>query len=90
MNNNTSKGEPYRQRDHSHCWAQGKEPACGIPIERHTVCCLCELPRHSRVEEDREDEILDRIASERDSGVESGCKDPTCSCKEGNDWDKGN
>lgn len=35
---------PYNQADHSHCWAQKQPPACGIPLEIHKVCCLCELP----------------------------------------------
>lgn len=26
---------------HYHCWHQ-IPPACGIPIEEHTQCCLCE------------------------------------------------
>jgi hypothetical protein len=36
---------PYSQLDHNHCWNQGKSPACGLPLEGHTVCCLCAIPR---------------------------------------------
>lgn len=37
---------PYNQIDHHHCWNQGKEPACGIPLKKHKICCLCavEIP----------------------------------------------
>ncbi len=41
----TSHGIPYYQIDHSHCWNQGKKPACGIPLETHKVCCLCAIER---------------------------------------------
>lgn len=40
---------PYHQTDHIHCWTQGGEPACGIPLEKHTMCCLCALPSKKRV-----------------------------------------
>lgn len=30
----------YNQRDHTHCKDQ-EIPACGIPKEKHTRCCLC-------------------------------------------------
>ena len=26
---------------HYHCWNQTQPPACGIPLEKHTHCCLC-------------------------------------------------
>ena len=32
--------QPYNQRDHTHCKNQDV-PACGIPKEKHTMCCLC-------------------------------------------------
>lgn len=32
-----------RNGSHIHCWNQGKSPACGIPLEKHTQCCLCEI-----------------------------------------------
>lgn len=34
----------YEHISHSHCWAQGKDPACGQKIENHKQCCLCDLP----------------------------------------------
>lgn len=33
----------YYQTDHYHCWNQGKKPACGIPLEKHKICCLCAI-----------------------------------------------
>jgi hypothetical protein len=33
--------EPYSRRDHTHCWNQTSSP-CGIPLEKHTQCCLCD------------------------------------------------
>lgn len=45
-----SKEDYDRYYSHSHCWAQGGEPACGIPLETHKQCCLCdtksEYPYH--------------------------------------------
>lgn len=29
---------------HTHCWNQGKSPACGQKIENHKQCCLCDTP----------------------------------------------
>ena len=26
---------------HYHCWNQTQPSACGIPLEKHTQCCLC-------------------------------------------------
>ena len=37
----------YNYLSHTHCWAQYKKhgsSACGIPLEKHTQCCLCDLP----------------------------------------------
>lgn len=42
--------KPYYMTDHFHCWKQGKSPACGIPLEKHMVCCLCEKPRKGDTE----------------------------------------
>lgn len=43
-------GVNYSHVSHTHCWEQtmfmvendGK-PACGIPLEKHTQCCLCDM-----------------------------------------------
>lgn len=40
--------KPYYQTDHTHCWSQGKNPACGLPRDTHTKCCLCAIPRPSQ------------------------------------------
>ena len=34
--------EYERKYSHSHCWNQGKNPACGQPLENHKQCCLCD------------------------------------------------
>lgn len=34
----------YAHLSHSHCWDQKQPPACGIPLKKHTQCCLCDLP----------------------------------------------
>lgn len=44
---NTSTETNYNHISHSHCWDQGGNPACGIPLEKHTQCCLCDL-KHSQ------------------------------------------
>lgn len=33
-----------RNHSHYHCWHQDQPPACGIPLEKHTQCCLCDTP----------------------------------------------
>lgn len=33
-----------RDYSHTHCWNQGKSPACGQPLENHKQCCLCDMP----------------------------------------------
>lgn len=45
MGTSRMNDKPYYQVDHYHCWAQGGAPACGINLENHTKCCLCELPK---------------------------------------------
>lgn len=32
----------YERVSHTHCWNNQPSP-CGIPIEKHTQCCLCDL-----------------------------------------------
>jgi len=32
-----------RNHSHTHCWEQDHPSACGIPLEKHTQCCLCEM-----------------------------------------------
>lgn len=34
--------EYERKYSHSHCWNQGKSPACGQPLKNHKQCCLCD------------------------------------------------
>lgn len=31
-----------RNYSHYHCWHQEQPPACGIPLENHKQCCLCD------------------------------------------------
>lgn len=38
------RDNPYTHVSHSHCWAQKQPPACGIPLEKHDQCCLCDVP----------------------------------------------
>lgn len=40
-----------RDFSHSHCWNQGKSPACGQPLENHKQCCLCDTPAPQKDEE---------------------------------------
>jgi hypothetical protein len=37
------RGMNYGGIDHYHCWVQQQPPACGIPLEKHEQCCLCDL-----------------------------------------------
>ena len=32
----------YSHISHTHCWDNPDNP-CGIPLEKHTQCCLCDL-----------------------------------------------
>ncbi len=32
----------YNDYSHNHCWNQKQPSACGIPLEKHTQCCLCD------------------------------------------------
>ncbi len=32
----------YNHISHTHCWDNKSNP-CGIPMEKHTQCCLCDL-----------------------------------------------
>jgi len=34
--------EDYNHISHTHCW-DNKDLPCGIPLEKHTQCCLCDL-----------------------------------------------
>jgi hypothetical protein len=33
----------YERVSHTHCWNNQPSP-CGIPLDKHTQCCLCDLP----------------------------------------------
>lgn len=33
----------YERHSHQHCWDQKQPPACGIALEAHNQCCLCDL-----------------------------------------------
>lgn len=33
----------YEHISHTHCWSQKQPSACGIPLDKHTQCCLCDL-----------------------------------------------
>lgn len=37
-----------RDHSHTHCWKQGKSPACGQSLESHKQCCLCDTPYHHK------------------------------------------
>lgn len=41
----------YNHASHSHCWNQVQPSACGIPLEKHTQCCLCDLKVPEKKEE---------------------------------------
>lgn len=51
----TSQEKDYeRDYSHYHCWDQDQPPACGIPIEKHEQCCLCDLKPAPHVKESSE------------------------------------
>lgn len=58
---------PYHQVDHFHCWQQFQDhgfAACGIPLEKHTQCCLCDMkppPTESWAESKDEKELNEAI-----------------------------
>jgi len=42
----------YEHHSHTHCWNNeqrnlGNVPPCGIKIENHTQCCLCDITPES-------------------------------------------
>lgn len=39
----------YHQRDHTHCFDQGGDPACGQSLDKHAMCCLCAITRDNEV-----------------------------------------
>lgn len=47
------KEDYERNWSHTHCWNQEDPPACGISLEKHAQCCLCDtqVPRKDSVEE---------------------------------------
>ena len=42
-----------RNHSHTHCWNQGDRPACGITLEKHKQCCLCDTSMTSQTWRDR-------------------------------------
>jgi len=44
-----------RNHSHTHCWNQGDRPACGITLEKHKQCCLCDTSMTSQTWRDRFD-----------------------------------
>jgi hypothetical protein len=43
-----------RDFSHTHCWNQSGSSACGIPLEKHTQCCLCDTPYSQTPDEIKE------------------------------------
>jgi len=41
-----------RDYSHTHCWEQEQPSACGIPLEKHNQCCLCDL-KYTPIEEEK-------------------------------------
>lgn len=57
-----------RDYSHSHCW-DNKDNPCGIPLEKHTQCCLCDMKSPHPQEdlgEDWEKEFDDRFIDDYD------------------------
>lgn len=54
-----------KNQSHYHCWNQKQPCACGIPLEKHTQCCLCDtkVPPYS---------YLDRKMAEFDESFYDG------------------
>lgn len=40
--NNSPQVSYERKHSHTHCWDNPDSP-CGIPLEKHTQCCLCDM-----------------------------------------------
>jgi hypothetical protein len=45
---NSQSKRPYNKVDHYHCWEQGGEPACGLPLKTHDICCLCAITKDKK------------------------------------------
>jgi hypothetical protein len=48
----------YNYISHTHCWNNPKNP-CGISLEKHTQCCLCDMKYNNRIREEFEAYLLD-------------------------------
>jgi len=47
----------YNHLSHTHCWNNGGNdgiPPCGIPMEKHEQCCLCDLKMPNKTHTDVE------------------------------------
>lgn len=53
-----NENKEYERRSHSHCWNQNGKPACGIPLGKHTQCCLCDLLTPTKTTEEEKIEYL--------------------------------
>lgn len=79
----TSKKNYERDFSHSHCWAQGRPPACGQPLEKHTQCCLCDTPVPANSEGKKEC-CPDCVIVEYADGISKPgtylCRNTSCLC----------
>ena len=51
---------------HYHCWHQNQHPACGIPLENHKQCCLCDTPSTPNQTKEGWEEVVDKLWAKDD------------------------
>lgn len=66
----TSPKKDYERHSHYHCWDQDQPPACGIPLEKHEQCCLCDLKKEASFTEKTLKEFRERFVSKEYKGVD--------------------
>lgn len=61
----------YGYASHSHCWDQKQPSACGIPLEEHEQCCLCDMkpPQPALWEENPTYQTAERLLEAIYSGL---------------------
>lgn len=72
----------YDHHSHLHCWAQKQPSACGIPLEKHTQCCLCDItPPSPEVMQKVDAQIgraVERLGSEAPEAVDERVCEKNC------------
>lgn len=69
------------KKSHYHCWNQTRPSACGIPLAKHTQCCLCDTkydptPSHHTWEKELKNMSVKVYPNQLPHGVYGDLHDP--------------